>query len=186
MEATYFRTRFAEIIVFDFSGAIDPATDPFGRFGGYLSTDGGVTQGLELALSLTPRRGLDLKTSYTFTDAEPPRGVSPDQRQAFAIPRHQITLVAAKSFGSRFSLAFDLLSASTYLAPVFDLTTFQSRVYRFDGYVKADLVASYRLPLGDTGLRLFGKVENLFDETIHASGFVTPGRYALAGVAYEF
>jgi hypothetical protein len=29
-------------------------------------------------------------------------------------------------------------------------------------------------------------VENLFDETIHASGFITPGRYAIAGVAYEF
>jgi iron complex outermembrane receptor protein len=183
MEATYFRTRLSEIIVFDFSGAIDPATDPFGRFGGYLSTDGGVTQGLELALSLAPRRDLDLKTSYTFTDAEPPRGVSPDQEQAFAIPRHQFSLVAVKSFGSSLSLAFDLLATSSYLAPVFDLSTFQSRVYRFDGYVKADLVASYRLALG---LRLFGKVENLLDETIHASGFRTPGRYALGGVAYEF
>jgi iron complex outermembrane receptor protein len=186
MEATYFRTRLSEIIVFDFSGAIDPSTDPFGRFGGYLSTDGGVTQGLELALSLAPRQGFDLKTSYTFTDAEPPRGVSPDQEQAFAIPRHQFTLVAAKSFGSSFSLAFDLLASSSYLAPVFDLSTFQSRVYRFDGYVKADLVASYRLPVGGTGLRFFGKIENLLDETIHASGFRTPGRYALAGVAYEF
>ena len=183
MEATYFRTRLSEIIVFDFSGAIDPSTDPFGRFGGYLSTDGGVTQGIELALSLAPRQGLDLKTSYTFTDAEPPRGVSPDQEQAFAIPRHQLTLVAAKSFGASFSLAFDLLATSSYLAPVFDLSTFQSRIYRFDGYVKADLVASYRLP---AGLRLFGKIENLLDETIHASGFRTPGRYALAGVAYEF
>jgi len=183
MEATYFRTRLSEIIVFDFSGAIDPATDPFGRFGGYLSTDGGVTQGLELALSLTPRQGLDVETSYTFTDADPPRGVSPDQAQAFAIPRHQLSFVAAKSFGSSFSLAFDLLATSSYLAPVFDLSTFQSRVYRFDGYVKADLVASYRLPVG---LRLFGKVENLLDETIDASGFRTPGRYALAGVAYEF
>ncbi len=186
MEATYFRTRLSEIIVFDFSGAIDPSTDPFGRFGGYLSTDGGVTQGLELALSLAPRQGFDLKTSYTFTDAEPPRGVSPDQAQAFAIPRHQLTLVAVKTFGASFSLAFDLLATSSYLAPVFDLSTFQSRVYRFDGYAKADLVASYRLPVGGTGLRLYGKIENLFDETIHASGFRTPGRYALAGIAYEF
>ncbi len=183
MEATYFRTRLSEIIVFDFSGAIDPSTDPFGRFGGYLSTDGGVTQGLELVLSLAPQRGLDLATSYTFTDAEPPRGVSPDQQQAFAIPRHQFTVVATKSFGASFSLAFDLLATSSYLAPVFDLSTFVSRVYRFDGYVKADLVASYRLPIG---LRLFGKIENLFDQTIHASGFPTPGRYAVAGVAYEF
>ncbi len=183
MEATYFRTRLSEIIIFDFSGAIDPATDPFGRFGGYLSTDGGVTEGLELALSLSPQPGLDLKTSYTFTDAEPPRGVSPDQEQAFAIPRHQLTLVAAKRFGARFSLAFDLLASSSTIAPVFDLSTFSSRVYRFESYVKADLVSSYSLP---AGLRLFGKVENLFDDAVQASGFRTPGRYALAGVAYEF
>jgi iron complex outermembrane receptor protein len=183
LEATYFRTRLDEIIVFDFSGAIDPATDPFGRFGGYLSADGGVTQGLELALRLAPRRGLNLETSYTYTDADPPRGVSPDQQQAFAIPRHQFALVAMKSFGSRVSLSFDMLATSSYLAPVFDLSTFASRVYRFDGYVKADLVAAYRFPIG---LRLFGKIENLFDETIDASGFRTPGRYALAGAAYEF
>ncbi len=183
MEATFFRTRLSEIIVFDFSGAIDPSTDPFGRFGGYLSTDGGVTQGLELILSLAPRRGLDLTTSYTFTDAEPPQGVSPDQNQAFAIPRHQLALVAAQSFGSSFSLAFDLLATSSYVSPVFDLSTFASRVYRFEGYVKADLVLSYRLPVG---LRFFGKVENLLDQTIDASGFRTPGRYAVAGVGYEF
>lgn len=183
-EATYFRTRLSRIVVFDFSGAIDPSSDPFGRFGGYLSTDGGVTQGLELAFDLSPARGVDFKTSYTFTDAEPARGVSPDQRQAFAIPRHQLSLVAVKSFGASASVAFDLLATSSYLAPVFDLPTFTSRVYRFEGYVKADLSASYRLPLG--GLRLFGKIENLLDETIHASGFPTPGRYALGGVAYDF
>jgi iron complex outermembrane receptor protein len=185
-EATYFRTRLTEIIVFDFSGAIDPATDPFGRFGGYLSTDGGVTQGLELAASVAPRGGLDVKASYTFSDADPPRGVSPDQSQAFAIPRHQLGLVVSKTFGARFSLSFDLQASSSYLAPIFDNETFESRVYRFDGYARADLVGSYRFPVGSTALRLFGKVENLFDETIHASGFITPGRYAVAGVAYEF
>jgi iron complex outermembrane receptor protein len=186
LEATYFRTRLREIIVFDFSGGIDPSTDPFGRFGGYLSTDGGVAQGLELSLSLSPRRGFDLKTSYTFTDADPPQGVSPDQTQAFAIPRHQLALVAAKNFGSHVSLSFDLVATSSYVAPIFDLATFGSRVYRFDGYAKADLVVSYRVPLASAGLRLLGKVENLFDQEIHASGFPTPGRYALAGIALEF
>jgi outer membrane receptor protein involved in Fe transport len=91
--------------------------------------------------------------------------------------------VATKSFGPRLALSFDLLATSSYLAPVFDLSAFVSRVYRFDGYVKADLVAAYRFPIG---LRLFGKIENLFDETIDASGFRTPGRYAVAGAAYEF
>jgi vitamin B12 transporter len=186
LEATYFRTRLSEIIVFDFSGAIDPATDPFGRFGGYLSTDGGVTQGIELASEIAPVAGLDVKASYTYNDAEPPRGVSPDQAQAFAIPRHQFSLVTSRSFGPRFALGFDLYASSSYLAPVLDLTTFASRVYRFDGFVKADLVASYRLPVAGTHLRFTAKVENLFDEVIHASGFRTPGRFALVGATFEF
>ncbi len=33
------------MIIFDFSGAINPATDPFGRFGGYVNTDGGIARG---------------------------------------------------------------------------------------------------------------------------------------------
>lgn len=186
IEATYFRTRLSEIIAFDFSGAIDPATDPFGRFGGYLSTDGGVTQGIELAGEVAPTRGFVFEASYTFNDAEPPRGVSEDQTQAYGIPRNQFSLVASKSFGPRVSLSFDLYASSSYLAPIFDPVTFASRVYRFDGYVKSDLVGSYRIPVGKTGLRLFGKIENLFDETIYASGFLTPGRYATGGISYEF
>jgi iron complex outermembrane receptor protein len=186
LEATYFRTHLSEIIVFDFSGAIDPATDPFGRFGGYLSTDGGVTQGIELSGEVAPRRGLSLEASYTFNDAEPPRGVSPDQSQAYGIPRSQFSLVVSKSFGPKVSLSLDLYASSSYLAPIFDPVTFESRVYRFDGYAKADLVGSYRIPLGNTALRLFGKIENLFDQTIYVSGFLTPGRYATGGLSFEF
>ncbi len=35
VSATYFYTELQQVIIFDFSGLIDPATDPFGRFGGY-------------------------------------------------------------------------------------------------------------------------------------------------------
>jgi iron complex outermembrane receptor protein len=182
LAATFFRTRLSEIIIFDFSGAIDPETDPWGRFSGYVSTEGGVTQGLELVASLAPMRGLRFNISYTFTDAEPPTGVIEDQTQAFAVPRHQLALVVSQTLGERLTLSFDTLASSSYLAPIFDPVTFASRVYRFDGYVKSDLVASCRL----SPLRLFAKVENLFDQEIFESGFPTPGRYALAGIAFEF
>jgi vitamin B12 transporter len=180
--ATFFRTRLSEIIVFDFSGAIDPSTDPFGRSGGYLMTDGGVTKGIELVASLAPRQGLQLDTSYTFTDAEPPAGVSADQTEAFAIPRHQLSLVATQNVGRRFTIAFDMLASSSYLAPIFDSTTFLSRVYRFQGYVKSDVAASFRI----APLKIFARIENVLNQDIYESGFPTPGRYALAGVAFEF
>ena len=39
---TWFYTRIQENIVFDFSGGINPATDPFGRFGGYRNSQGAL------------------------------------------------------------------------------------------------------------------------------------------------
>lgn len=181
--ATYFRTRLSEIIIFDFSGLIDPATDPFGRFGGYVSTDGGTTQGLELTGLFALGRGLHLNTSYTFTDAEPPAGVTDDQSQAFVVPRHQFAMVLSQTIGTSLTLSLDLVATGSYLAPIFDPVTFASRVYRFESAVKSDLAVSYRFT---SGIRLFGKVENLFDQQIYESGFRTPGRYALVGAAFEF
>ena len=183
VSATYFQTRLKEIIIFDFSGAINPATDPFGRFGGYLSTGGGTTKGVELVGNVVVGSGLHLNTSYTYTDAEPPTGVSEDQTQAFVVPKHQLAFIATQLIGPRLTLSFDLVASSSYLAPIFDPATFASRVYRFASFVKSDLAASYRFP---AGIRIFGKVENLFDQQIFASGFSTPGRYALVGAAFEF
>jgi vitamin B12 transporter len=53
--ATYFYTRLQEVIILDFSGVINPATDPFGRFGGYLNTNGGIACGLELSMTRSLR-----------------------------------------------------------------------------------------------------------------------------------
>ena len=53
---------------------------------------------------------------------------------------------------------------------------------------KADLGASYSLPLGDDKrqLRFFGYVENLFDREYFESGFRTPGRTGRAGASLIF
>ncbi len=183
VSATYFRTRLKEIIIFDFSGGVDPATDPFGRSGGYLSTDGGTAKGLELSGDVIVGHGLHVNTAYTYTDAEPPAGVSGDQTQAFAVPKHQLAFVATQLIGSRLTVSLDLVASSSYLAPIFDPVTFASRVYRFESSFESDLAASYRFPIG---IRVFGKIENLFDQQIFESGFRTPGRYALVGAAFDF
>lgn len=183
VSATFFRTRLDEIIIFDFSGAIDPTTDPFGRFGGYRSTDGGTTQGLELVGDVVTGGGLHVRTAYTYSDAEPPTGVSEEQTRAFVVPRHQLALVATQLIGPNLTVSVDLVGSSSYLAPVFDPTTFTSRVFRFESSVKSDVAVSYRFP---AGIRAFGKIENLFDEQIFESGFRTPGRYALVGAAFDF
>ena len=187
LSATFFDTRLKQVIIFDFTGAIDPATDPFGRFGGYRRVDGGSARGLELSSAATPTESLHFAVAYTYTDTEPPAGGDEALTQAFVIPKHQFSLVATQYLARDLYMNFELTASDGYFAPVFDPVTFVSRTYRFGGIVKADLGASYTWPLaGAKGVRFFGKVENLFDRENFENGFRTPGRTAVAGAAFQF
>ncbi|HEY0078275.1 MAG TPA: TonB-dependent receptor [Pyrinomonadaceae bacterium] len=183
LSATYFYTRLQEII--DFGLTPD---DPFGRFFGYFNTGGGLARGAELSAELAPTRTLNLFVSYTYTNSDQRRPILQDVLQTFGVSDHQFTLVATQRIGRRFLLNFDLFAASDYLVgSIFDNQTFGNPVYRFDGPVKADLAASYTLPLARSrSIRFFGKLENLFDRANYENGFRTPGRTALAGAAYSF
>lgn len=186
--ATYFYTQLQQVIIFDFSGLINFATDPFGRFGGYLNTNGGIARGAELSLMATPTRSLNLSAAYTYTKAQQRTQQVPGTRRALVIPVHQFSLVATQRFGRRFLVNLDFSASSDYIAPVFNPVTFASRGYRFRGLAKADVGASYTLPLGSEtrSLRFFGYVDNLFDREYFESGFRTPGRTGRAGAAFAF
>lgn len=185
LSATYFYTRLQEVIVFDFTGLV-AQPDAFNRFGGYVNTGGGLARGVELEFDAAPTRALDLRASYTFANSDE-RTPRVGQIRAFAIPDHQFSLVATERVGRRVFFNFDLAATSDYLAPIFDPSSFASRVYRFDGLLKADAGASYRLPLAETrALRFFGVVENLFGRDYYESGFRTPGRTGRAGAQFSF
>lgn len=183
--ATYFYTRLQEVIVFDFTGLVPP-DDPFGRFGGYVNTGGGLARGAEFELEAAPTRASNLRASYTYTNSDE-RAARLGQIRAFAIPSHLFTLVATHRFGRRVLFNFDLAATSDYLAPVFDPLTFASRVYRFGPTARADAGASYTVPFDERRtLRFFGLVENLFGRGIYESGFRTPGRTGRAGAQLNF
>jgi vitamin B12 transporter len=182
--ATYFYTALDQVIIFDFSGAINPATDPFGRFGGYRNTQGGLARGVELSASLAPTRSLHLTAAYTYTNARERTPIVGDILRTFGIPNHQFSATAVQRFGKRLTVSFDLLASSNYLTPVF---TNDARVYRFHGIKKADIAASYRIPISDArAVRLFGKVGNVFNQDYFESGFRTPGRTGTGGLQFEF
>jgi outer membrane cobalamin receptor len=183
VSATYFYTRLQNIINF---GSLSP-DDPFGRiFGGYLNLAGGLARGVELSAEISPAPSTNLFASYTYTNADQR---SPNAAGRLAVPGvsdHLFTLVATQRFGRRVDVTFDLSAVSDYsfslLTPSFD-TLF----YVFDGYVKADLVAGYTLPIDDRlSLRLYGKVENVFDRAYSESGFRAPGAYFIGGAAFRF
>jgi vitamin B12 transporter len=185
--ATFFYTHLKKMIIFDFSGAIDPTSDPFGRLGGYRRVDGGKVRGLELNVTAAPYRGLNLGAAYTFTDAEPPQSGFEGLPQAYGIPKHQFSLVATQRLTSKLYVNIDMTLSDSYFAPVFDPVTFASRHYRLDGIAKIDVGASYMLTVSGGGsLRFFAKADNLLDQQHYENGFRTPGRMAVAGIAFEF
>ncbi|HZI49390.1 MAG TPA: TonB-dependent receptor, partial [Pyrinomonadaceae bacterium] len=186
--ATYFYTELQQVIIFDFSGLIDFATDPFGRFEGYLNTNGGIARGAELSLTATPTRTLNIATAYTFTKALQRTPQVLGTLRSVVIPEHQFSLVATQRFGRRVLLNFDFSASSNYLGSIFDPVTFANRGYRFRGLAKADVGASYTLPLGSESraLRFFGYVDNLFDREYFESGFRTPGRTGRGGATFVF
>ncbi len=187
VSATYFYTGLQEIIFFDVGSGIDFTTDPFGRFIGYRNTGGGLARGVEVSVDAGPTPQLDLTASYTYTNSD--QRTSPvaggDFFKTFGISDHMFTLTAAQRIGRRLSLVFDLFAVSEYAAPLF--TAGGTRAFLFDGPVKADLVVSYRVPVSASkSLRLYGKVENVFDRTYFEDGFRTPGAWGIVGLAFGF
>lgn len=182
LSATYFYTRLQEVVGFG-----DTPNDPFGRFGGFVNTGGGLARGAELSGEFAPVRALQLFASYTFTNSDQRRPQIENVLRTLVVPDHQFTLVATQRIGRRVAVNLDFVATSDYLAPVFDNRTFQSRAYRFAGQRRADVTASYTLPLSESrSLRFFGKVENLFDREYYESGFRTPGVNGRAGAALNF
>ena len=182
LSATYFYTRLQDVLVFDSTGFIIPATDPFGRFGGYRNTGGGMARGVELAANTKPYRTLDLSVSYTLTNAvnRVPSSV-PNFLRTFVQPRHTFTMLAAQQITRRLDVVFDMFAYGSYFFP------FSSRAFKFDGPVKADLGASYTVPMSDrVSMRFYGKVENIFDREYFESGFRTPGAVFTGGMGLRF
>jgi outer membrane receptor protein involved in Fe transport len=183
--ASYFYTWLQNVINFDTSGLIDPATDPYGRYVGYLNTQGGISRGFELSGSVAPIRSLNVTTAYTYVNAIERTPIVGDVLQTFVIPKNQFSIVVTEHPTSRLLLTFDTLQSSTYLAPIYGDTVTQT--YRFDGIHKVNLGASYRIPLKEyEAISFFVRADNIFDQTYYESGFLTAGRTAMGGMQFEF
>jgi iron complex outermembrane receptor protein len=183
--ASYFYTALQDVIAFDTSGLIDPATDPFGRSIGYRNTSGGISRGAEVSASAAPTRSLNVTAAYTYVNAIERTPVVGDVLQTFVVPKNQFSVIATERATSRLTLTFDTLESSSYLAPLFGETVTQT--YRFGGMHKVNAGASYRIPIKEyRAIRFFVRANNVFNQTYFESGFPTPGRTAYGGMQFEF
>jgi len=185
VSGTYFYTRLQQVIGFDFSGIINSATDPYGRFGGYRNTGGGLARGLEFAVEANPRRGTRLSASYTYTNAdERYSSLLGGSLRTIRVSDHMTTFTATHSLTRRLDVTFDLFAASDYLYPFF---VGGSRAFSFDGPVKADLSATYTVPLAETRkLQFYTRVDNLLNRTYYEDGFRNPKAWAIGGMRVLF
>lgn len=185
--ATYFYTRLIDTIGF---GNMVPNIGSTPRpFGGYKNQNGGIARGGEFSSTLKPSRSTDIFVSYTYTnsDQRTPQISGSRLLKTLGIPDHQFTIVATQRF-DRFWVNFDLLATSSYNAPIFSNSTFNTYIYRFNGNRRGDLTTGYNFgwKRDKIGLRLFGTVENIFNNEYYENGFRTAGVNARAGISLSF
>jgi len=185
VSGTYWFTRLQQVIAFDFSGLISAATDPYGRFGGYRNTAGGLSRGVEFSIEANPRRGTRFSSSYTHTNAdERNSSLLGGSLRTIRVSDHMMTFTATQNVTRRLDVTFDLFAASDYLYPLY---LDGSRPFSFEGPVKADISATYTLPLAEKrSLQFFTRIDNMLNRSYYEDGFRNPKTWAIGGMRVLF
>ena len=187
VSAVYFYTKLIDII--GFANGVAPIGNTARPFGGYLNTKGGIARGAELSGQINATRSTDVFASYTFTnsDQRTPQVGGSGIIQSLGIPKNQLTLSTTQRF-KRAWINFDFLASDSYLAPITSNTTFTTYVYRFKGNRRGDLTGGYTFPLNNEklSLRVYGTIENIFDNDYYENGFRTFRRNGRIGLNFGF
>lgn len=171
LSATWFDRRTRNLVEF----AFDPprADRPYGY---YQNVDRASARGLEAAAAAKFGR-VSFDANYTLTDAEDRSPGATFGNDLIRRPRN--TAYASATYAWPFGLA--TTAAVTRVSHSFEDA---ANTIRLDGYTLVDLRAE--MPVGH-GLALFGRIENLTDETYEtAYRYGTLGRSFYGGVRAKF
>ena len=180
LSATYFDRETTNQT--DYVSCSSPSTDPMctvdgaPRFGYYDNTARTLANGVELAAAAWVG-ALSVSANYTFTDTENETIGANFGRDLARRPEETANLSA--SWAWPFGLTTGV--AVQYVGDSFDSA---SNAYTLKGYTLVDLRASYPI---DDNLELYGRVENVGDETYETTRrYGSAGRGAFAGVRARF
>lgn len=160
LEAVYFDQDVENAIEFDLA-----------TFSGYLQDIGtSSSKGVELIAEIPLSNGLQLQGNYTYNDTERPNGT-----QRLRRPENLLNV------GILYSGLNNRLNINGFYRSQANAVDAGGAIEDFN---VVDLTASYQL---SETLRLYGRVENLFDEDYQeVLGFNTAGRAAYVGINFQF
>jgi vitamin B12 transporter len=186
VSASVFAIDVQSITAFDFSGGIDPSTDPFGRFLGYLNGAGGSSRGVELAVDVRPTSTLRVAGTYTYTRARTEDALTvPDFFLVPGVLAHSGSLYVTNQWTSRLDTGLDLVVGGDSYGGFF--ARGRSRAFRFPGSTRVGVSASLRLTAGGPrDVRAYVRFDNLFDDTTFPGGWRAPGRTGIVGIRAAF
>ncbi len=187
LSSTFFYTRVKQLTGFRSFNAQEQASDPFRRTSGYVNAAGGYSRGAEFEVRAQPIRTLNLTSSYTYTNADQDQPVITGSNfyRVLNVAANMFTLTANQQIGRRVNVTFDMYRSGRYYLSYFAGSG--NRPFEFPGYTKADLGASYRLPLDDRrGIRFFGQVENIFNQRYYEGGWLAARAGFRGGAAFDF
>ena len=184
--ATLFGIGIQSLTQFDFSGGIDPASDPFGRFFGYVSGAGGSSTGIELSLETRPARGLSVRASYAHTDSETDEDVSVEGFfKSPAVFGDTAALVVGHDWRRTINTVVEVFHASSSYTALF--ANGRSRAFRFPGFTTVGVTSSIRIGRDQSvPVRAYLRLDNLVDEEYYLGGWRAPGRTVAMGLNVGF
>ncbi|NLC71580.1 MAG: TonB-dependent receptor [Desulfuromonadaceae bacterium] len=168
LSATYFRNDFDNLITTE----MDAATWQYR----YVNVDKARTRGFELEALFQPLPELGFSAAYTQTDAEN-RDTGEDLPRR---PRHKFSINCHYRFLDHAGADLTLVYVGKRDDLFYNEATYQSGRVELDDYTLVNLAAHWDVT---PKVRLFGRIDNLFDEDYEEIwGYGTPGIGAFAGI----
>ncbi len=170
LNLTYFENDFEDLIV---NRYVD------GSFI-YLNVNEAKSKGIEFAATCQPTTDITLRASYTYTDTEN----KDTGEQLLRRPKNKFNADLTYRFLEKGNINLNLVHVGSRKDTFYNNVTFQSGRTRLSSYTVVNLAASFNVT---DDLRLFGRIDNLFDKDYEEVwGYGTPGIGGYAGAEYTF
>lgn len=137
------------------------------------------TRGVEFYFILNPLKEISMKGNFTYTDAKDKSENSPDKDQLLIRrPKLKASYEVNYNFNNKANINVEVIFAGE--SDDKDFSQFPSQRVKLKSYSIVNLAASYKI---FEFLRLFGRVENLFDTDYEqVLGYTTPRLSGYAGI----